>query len=41
VDGPELRWSGRSGSRDAIVADLAERLPIEPVATTTGTVGAT
>jgi hypothetical protein len=42
VDGPELRWSGRSGSRDAIVADLAERLTIEPAAvTTTGTAGAT
>jgi lipopolysaccharide/colanic/teichoic acid biosynthesis glycosyltransferase len=38
VDGPELRWSGRSGSRDAMVADLAERLPIEPAtASTTGT----
>lgn len=39
VDGAELRWSGRSGTRDAIVADLAERLTIEPAAT--GTAGAT
>jgi hypothetical protein len=43
VDGPDLLWSGRSGSRDAIVADLAERLTIEPAApvTTTGSAGAT
>ena len=39
VDGAELRWSGRSGTRDAIVADLAERLTIERAAT--GTAGAT
>ena len=42
VEGTELHWSGRSGSRDAIVADLAERLTIEPVpVTTAGTGGGT
>ncbi|HET9581219.1 MAG TPA: sugar transferase [Gemmatimonadota bacterium] len=41
VDGAELRWSGRSGTRDAIVADLAERLTIEPAATGTAGAGAT
>ena len=42
VDGPDLLWSGRSGSRDAIVADLAERLTIESVApvTTSGSASA-
>jgi hypothetical protein len=36
VEGSQLRWSGGPATPDGIVADLAERIVIEPAAVATG-----